>query len=133
MSVAVFWKVKVFVLNGWAAGEQAWDLCAFPRERIFSYIEQLDGVPEDALQDEKDIILVGWSMGGSSALRLAVKMPEKIRALVLVAAPARMMKAPDWAGMTERRLAALEMGLKMTLSRGEPQRRARFEKYEQGT
>jgi pimeloyl-ACP methyl ester carboxylesterase len=111
--------MKIFVLNGWAASKCAWDLCTFPRERVFSYIEQLDGVPEDVLQCEDEVILVGWSMGGSSALRLAAKMPEKIRGLVLVAAPARMMNAPEWPGMTERRLAALEIGLKMTLSRGE--------------
>jgi len=57
-------------------------------------------------------------MGGSAALRLAVAYPEKIKGLVLVAATARMMKDNDWAGMSERRLAALELGLKMTHGEG---------------
>jgi pimeloyl-ACP methyl ester carboxylesterase len=110
--------VKTFVLNGWSASEQAWDLCAFPRDRVFSYVDQLEGLPEKAVGAEDGVILVGWSMGGSSALRLAVSYPEKIKGLVLVAATARMMKDDGWAGMSERRLAALELGLKMTHGEG---------------
>lgn len=110
--------MKVFVLNGWAAGERAWDLCAFPRERVFSYTEQLDGVAADVLAGEDGFVLVGWSMGGSAALSFAVSMPEKIKGLVLLAATARMMKAPDWEGMTPRRLQALEVGLRMTRGEG---------------
>ena len=110
--------MKTFVLNGWAASERAWDLCRFQRERVFGYVEQLDGVPEAALGDEREMVLVGWSMGGSSALRLAIECPEKIRGLVLLAATARMMKAPGWEGMSERRLEALEVGLRMTKGEG---------------
>ena len=90
----------------------------FPRERIFSYVEQLDGVPEEALRREGEVVLVGWSMGGSGALRLALEFPEKIRGLVLVAATPRMMKAANWIGMSSRRLAALEAGLRMTHGQG---------------
>ena len=110
--------MKTFVLNGWSASEQAWDLCAFPRDRVFSYVEQLEGLPEKAVEAEGEVVLVGWSMGGSAALRLAVSYPEKIKGLVLVAATARMMKDDGWAGMSERRLAALEVGLKMTHGEG---------------
>lgn len=110
--------MRVFVLNGWAASERAWDLCSFPRERIFSYVEQLDGLPEKAIAEDGRVVLVGWSMGGSSALRLAAAFPEKIGGLVLVAATARMMKDEGWAGMSERRLAALELGLRMTCGEG---------------
>ena len=35
--------MKTFVFNGWAASERAWDLCRFHRERVFGYVEQLDG------------------------------------------------------------------------------------------
>ena len=110
--------MKTFVLNGWSASVQAWDLCAFPRDRVFSYVEQLEGLPEKAVEAEDEVVLVGWSMGGSAALRLAVSYPEKIKGLVLVAATARMMKDDGWAGMSERRLAALEVGLKMTHGEG---------------
>lgn len=107
---------KVFVLNGWAASEEAWSLCRFRRERVFSYVEQLDGEPEKVIAAEDDVVLVGWSMGGSSAMRLALRWPEKIRGLVLVAATPRMMedKPAGWRGMSERRLAALKKGLLMT-------------------
>ena len=107
---------KVFVLNGWAASEEAWSLCRFRRERVFSYVEQLDGEPEKVIADEDDVVLVGWSMGGSSAMRLALRWPEKIRGLVLVAATPRMMQDTQagWSGMSERRLAALKKGLLMT-------------------
>ena len=110
--------MKTFVLNGWAASPHAWDLCRFRRDRLFSYVEQLDGEPERALAAEDSVLLVGWSMGGSSALRLAAAFPEKVRGLVLVAATARMMAAPDWTGMSRRRLAALEAGLRMTHGEG---------------
>ena len=109
---------KTYVLNGWAASERAWDLCKFRRDRVFSYVEQLDGAPEAALRGESGVVLVGWSMGGSTALRLAVSSPEKTMGLVLVAATARMMAAPGWAGMSERRIAAFEMGLKLTQGNG---------------
>ena len=106
------------MFNGWAASPHAWDLCAFGRERIYSYVEQLDGLPERALAKGDCAIVVGWSMGASSALRLAIKFPERIKGLVLIAPTARMMADDGWAGMSERRLKALETGLKMTHAEG---------------
>ena len=110
--------MKTFVLNGWASSQEAWDLCLFERERIFTYTELLDGVAEDVLEKEKEFVLVGWSMGGSFALRYAMKFPEKLKGLILVAATPRMMRDKNWEGMTPRRLAALEAGLKMTKGQG---------------
>ena len=136
-------RPSVFVLNGWAASPQAWDLCGFMRSqqvatlptgttgilpveksaalpRLFSYVEQLDGEPEKAIENVERCILVGWSMGGSSALRLAARWPEKIAGLVLIAATPRMMeeKESGWKGMSPRRLEALRYGLVMTKGMG---------------
>ena len=113
-------RPPVFVLNGWAASPHAWDLCKFQYTRLFSYVEQLDGEPEKALENVERCILVGWSMGGSSALRLAARWPEKIAGLVLVAATPRMMeeKETGWRGMSPRRLEALRYGLVMTRGAG---------------
>ena len=113
-------RPPVFVLNGWAASPHAWDLCRFRRTRLFSYVDQLDGLPEKALAEVERCILVGWSMGGSSALRLAARWPEKIAGLVLVAATPRMMeeKETGWRGMSPRRLEALRYGLLMTRGEG---------------
>ena len=111
--------MKVLVLNGWAASPQAWSLCGFKCDRIFSYLDHLNGVTAKAFEDEQEkVILVGWSMGGSFALRLALQNPSKVHALVLIATTARMMKDENWPGMTERRLAALEAGLRLTMGKG---------------
>ena len=120
-------RPPVFVLNGWAASPHAWDLCEFMRSqqvaalpRLFSYVEQLDGEPEKAFEHVERCILVGWSMGGSSALRLAARWPEKIAGLVLIAATPRMMeeKESGWRGMSPRRLEALRYGVMMTHGEG---------------
>ncbi|MBR2983231.1 MAG: alpha/beta fold hydrolase [Kiritimatiellae bacterium] len=112
--------MKCFVLNGWAASERAWDLCKFGRDRIFSYIEQLDGLAEKELTACEGAVLVGWSMGGSTALRLALDHPGKIRGLVLVAATPRMMEEREsgWKGMSMRRLEALRRGVELTHGEG---------------
>ena len=116
-------RMSVLVLNGWSASPRAWNLCRFPRDRIFSYVDQLDGLPEariSAAEPGERFVLVGWSMGGSSALRLACRFPDRVAALVLVAATPRMMedKETGWRGMSPHRLAALEYGLKATHGEG---------------
>lgn len=113
--------MKTIILNGWAASERAWELCDCakgPDARIVSYLEQMDGVAERVLDEAGKAVVVGWSMGGSRALALAMSRPKKIKGLVLIAATARMMEAPNWKGMSERRLKALEAGLKMTHGEG---------------
>ena len=136
-------RPQIFVLNGWAASPHAWDLCQFMRPRgsaalptgttgvspveksaalprLFSYVEQLDGEPEKTMEGAERVVLVGWSMGGSSALRLAARWPEKVAGLVLIAATPRMMeeKESGWKGMSPRRLEALRYGVMMTHGEG---------------
>ena len=118
--------IQTLVLNGWAASPHAWDLCTFRRDALFSYLDQLDGAPERFIGDACErcpgmrFALVGWSMGGSSALRLAIAFPERIAALVLIAVTPRMMedKAAGWRGMSPRRLEALHRGLLLTHGEG---------------
>ena len=107
-----------FVLNGWAACESAWDLCKFPRDRIFGYIEELDGAAESAVESSAGAVLVGWSMVATMALSIAARHPGRIRGLVLLAATPRMMKDEGWAGMSQRRLDALLAGLRLTRAQG---------------
>lgn len=113
--------MKSWVLNGWASSPHAWDLCASLKgARIFSYVEQLDGIPEREIKNVDSLLLVGWSMGGSSALRIALKYPEKVKGLVLIAATPRMLedKESGWRGMSAHRLEALRKGLEMTHGEG---------------
>ena len=110
--------MKTLVFNGWAAGREAWDLCSFSHDWVFDYVEQLDGLPERVMADTDAAVLVGWSMGGSTALRMALEFPEKVKGVVLVAATPRMMADPaaNWKGMSERRLGALRLGTKMAFA-----------------
>ena len=105
--------MKCLVFNGWAAGPETWTLCKFPHDWVFDYVEQLDGLPEKVLEDTDEAVLVGFSMGGSSALRMYLKYPEKIKGMVLISATPCMMEKDGWRGMSERRLAALRLGTKM--------------------
>ena len=114
--------MKVLVFNGWAAGPETWALCTFPHDWVFDYVEQLDGLPEKVMEESDEVVLVGFSMGGSTALRMWLKYPEKVKGLVLVSATPRMMEEKkskgeveevEWKGMSERRLAALRLGTKM--------------------
>ena len=100
--------MKCLVFNGWAAGPETWALCEFPHDWVFDYVEQLDGLPEKVMEESDEVVLVGFSMGGSSALRMWLKYPEKVKGLVLVSATPRMMeeKSSGWKGMSERRLAS---------------------------
>ena len=101
------------MFNGWAAGPEAWALCKFPHDWVFDYVEQLDGLPEKVMEESDEVVLVGFSMGGSTALRMFLRYPEKVRGLVLVSATPRMMEDENWKGMSERRLAALRLGTQM--------------------
>lgn len=107
--------MTTLVLNGWAAGPETWGLCSFPHDWVFSYLEQLDGLPERVLADADGVLLVGFSMGGNSALRLLLAAPEKVRGLVLVSTSAFLMeeKSAGWKGLSERRLAALRLGTQL--------------------
>lgn len=113
--------MRVLVFNGWAAGPETWNLCSFPHDWVFDYIEQLDGLPERVMAEFDEAVLVGFSMGGLAALRLCLRYPEKVKGLVLVSATPCMMEHPveGWKGMSERRLAALRFGTRLVF-RGNP-------------
>ena len=116
--------MKVLVFNGWAAGPETWELCEFPRDWTFDYVEQLDGLPEKVMEESDRVVLVGFSMGGSTALRMLLKYSNTLGGLVLVSTTPRMMEERKakgevegeevvWKGMSERRLEALRLGTKM--------------------
>ena len=105
--------MRCLVFNGWAAGPETWALCTFPHDWVFDYVEQLDGLPEKVMEDTDEAVLVGFSMGGSTALRMFLKYPERVRGLVLISTTPCMMEKDGWRGMSERRLAALRLGTKM--------------------
>lgn len=107
--------MKVLVFNGWAAGPEAWFLTTFPRDWTFSYIEELDGLPEKVMEESDEVVLVGFSMGGAMALGMYLKYPEKVKGMVLVSATPCMLEKKDegWTGMSERRFRAFAMGTEL--------------------
>ncbi|MCF7969845.1 MAG: pimeloyl-ACP methyl ester esterase BioH [Methylococcaceae bacterium] len=54
---------------------------------------------ERALPDEP-CSLVGWSLGGELALRLAEKYPHKVKSLILIASNPHFLNAQGWVGVT---------------------------------
>ena len=110
--------MKSLVFNGWATGPETWELCTFPHDWVFDYVEQLDGLPERVMDETDAAVLVGFSMGGMTALRMLLRNPEKVKGLVLVSSTARMMedKAADWKGMSLRRRRALMLGTQMVFA-----------------
>ena len=111
--------MRTYVLNGWAASPVAWGKCDFPFDRLYSYIEALDGEFERDLKADSSLVLgVGWSMGGSILLENVAMSPRLFAGLVVVAASPRMMKDDSWKGMSEMRLAALRKGLDFSLAGG---------------
>jgi len=126
-------NVKTLVFNGWAAGPEAWALCTFPHDWIFNYIEQLDGLPERVMAETDAAVLVGFSMGGTTALRMALAWPEKIRGMVLVSTTPCMSEHVEegWRGMSSHRRAALKLGTQMTF-RGDPSPMYREDNMDRG-
>ena len=107
--------MKCFVFNGWAAGPEMWDRCAFARDRVFDYVELLDGVSDAALEASGGAAVVGFSMGGTMALQALMRHPDVVRGLVLVSATPCLAerKADGWAGMGPRRVAAFRTGVRL--------------------
>lgn len=107
--------MRVLVFNGWAAGPETWALTSFHRDWTFTYIEELDGLHERIMEEFDEVVLVGFSMGGSMALETFLKYPEKVKGLVLVSATPCMIEKKDegWAGMSERRFRAFSMGTEL--------------------
>ena len=116
--------MTTLVFNGWAAGPETWELCTFRHDWVFDYVEQLDGLPEKVIEDFDEVVLVGFSMGGSSALRMMLRHPEKVRGMVLVSSSPCMMEERRnngdgtrgevvWRGMSRHRLDAFRFGTRM--------------------
>ena len=111
--------MTTFVMNGWAAGPEAWALTTFSRDWTFDYVEEMDGLPEKIVREiDGPLLLVGFSMGGLFALRLLLENRARVKGLVLVSATPRMMEdRPSWRGMSQRRIEALKRGTELVFER----------------
>lgn len=110
-------KIDCVFLHGWAMNSAVWQACEeyLPGSINPVYLDlpgHGDGVVDDApetvavtLDDYVEHIacrisqpglLVGWSLGGLVALRLAVRYPDKVSALLLVASSPKFVQVPGW-------------------------------------
>ncbi|HXH72752.1 MAG TPA: alpha/beta fold hydrolase [Mariprofundaceae bacterium] len=92
-------------LHGWGQSARVWygQREAFP-EALFLNLPGHGGAPESgdwcatlaAQLPEEACILVGWSLGGMLAIKLARQYPERIAGLVLVSTSPRFRNSNDW-------------------------------------
>lgn len=100
------------LLHGWAMNSSVWDLILPKLEANFRVTcvdlpghgqsdfndgWSLDGVV-DALANvfPKECGVLGWSLGGMLALRLASKYPKQVARLILLASSAKFTQSADW-------------------------------------
>lgn len=116
----------------WEAFTQSFDCIAYSRRFSHPNPNEMNTRQHNALVDAEDLeglmdalaideaILVGSSYGGFTALAMAVRAPERVRALVAVEAP--MMKyalnSPDGAGVAEAFLDAAARPARRAFERG---------------
>jgi 3-oxoadipate enol-lactonase len=85
--------VTIVWLHGWPLDERMWErqVSRFGgmAVRLYGRGSSIDGWAEQILREvEGELVLVGHSMGGYTALAVAGRAPERVRALVLVGSPA---------------------------------------------
>jgi pimeloyl-[acyl-carrier protein] methyl ester esterase len=96
------------LLHGWGTHPVIWEPLRdhLPHARALplpgyagtAMAQTLDGAAlQLAAQIEAGTTLVGWSLGGLVAMRLALACPEKISRLVLIGATPCFVTRPDWA------------------------------------
>jgi pimeloyl-ACP methyl ester carboxylesterase len=85
--------VTIVWLHGWPLDERMWErqLARFGGKalRLYGRGSSIDDWAEQILREmDGELVLVGASMGGYTALAMARQAPERVRALVLVGSPA---------------------------------------------
>lgn len=105
--------LPLVMLHGWGMHGGIWDDCVPELARRWRVVRpdlpghgRSRGIPTSADLDTlaesvashcpRDMILVGWSLGGLIALGIARHLPQRVRRLVLVASTPRFVTGPGW-------------------------------------
>ena len=128
----------VVLLHGWGLNLRVWDgLAAALQDRFrivavdlpghgrSAWLPERSSLEEQAAQIHETVCaitarysLLGWSLGGQIALRLAAARPAGLDRLVLIPATPRLPAAPDWPhGAPPERLAQQAAGLRADYQR----------------
>jgi malonyl-CoA O-methyltransferase len=103
---------NLVLIHGWGCDSRTWQPL-LESLQTFASVTLIDlpgfgvspSLPEftlDAVLDKiapqipQDAILIGWSLGGMLAVQLAARFPQRIRALVTLAANVKFVAAPDY-------------------------------------
>jgi pimeloyl-[acyl-carrier protein] methyl ester esterase len=126
------------LLHGWGLNLRVWDgLAAALQDRFrivaldlpghgrSEWVSERSSLEEQAAQIRATVssitdsfFLLGWSLGGQIALRLAADGPTGLRGLVLIAVTPRLPAAPDWPyGAPPERLAQQAASLRTDYQR----------------
>lgn len=105
-------KPALVLVHGWGMNARAFDtLAALLADDFDVRVPNLPGhggrepLAENTLQNWADdlarqlpdgAVVVGWSLGGQVAMRVALEYPEKVARLVLLATTPRFVAAADW-------------------------------------
>jgi len=103
---------KLVMLHGWSFSSRIWERVAdelsrrfeltlidlpghgkSPPAPVFSYDALLERLAQELLPQAH---VLGWSLGGSLAVALALRVPRRVAKLVLVAVNPRFTTCPDW-------------------------------------
>lgn len=100
-------KIVIYAIPGWGFSAKIFDLLT-TRELNFigldyfktatSSIELIAQRLSSHITDKA--ILLGWSLGGLLALKLATLFPTKIRKLILISSQPKFIADDDWAGIS---------------------------------
>ncbi len=104
--------INLVLIHGWGCNSRTWqpvleslqsfaaitliDLPGFGASPVlpeFSLDVVLDKI---ATQLPQDAVVMGWSLGGMLAVQLAVRFPERIRAVITLAANLKFVATPDY-------------------------------------
>lgn len=98
----------LLMIHGWGFGPEVWrPLADKVKDKVRLLIPPLPGYNNTATADPVRMLadqlaghgpcfVLGWSLGGLLAIELAVRFPERIQALGLIAALPCFSRSPDW-------------------------------------
>lgn len=103
-------RPNVTLVHGWGMRPAVWDALRAALEPTHHVLTPaLPGHGEDsASRTDEDWVaalaaqmppssaVIGWSLGGQLAMRLAIKHPQRVERLILIGTSPRFVQAPDW-------------------------------------
>lgn len=105
-----------FFIGGWGSTDAVWrdtlTQAPLPEPHFVGWlncVQDWPGVLKALSAVSEPCLLVGWSLGSLLSLRVALELPEKVAAMVLVSGTPFMCASKDHGGIDPRTLAAMRV------------------------